>query len=249
MFLTQTLDADFLCNVTLPQVSQFFKIPMDIDVEVQTAVYKSEPHPLRPLCGMIMGVLNQAGATLRARQCDDFADFILQTPKVHVVDDDSKQPFKAEDMVRRLAGAFASLNDKWTDGSDVVYFFNKAQHIVVELYRSLKDSDVRFDFPDIEKVTAFATSIIPTVLRHVGILEYESRLDQLVQNSKHIKRGEVESLLRACSVTACELLCRELSSDTETVAPYVLDTWLYKMAKEDDLKSQPRHCTLDTLFY
>lgn len=72
-------DADFLCDVALYDVANYFNLSkgMDIEVEVMPAVYESKPGPLRPLAKQICAALNSTGKVLKERGYKTLGAFVL----------------------------------------------------------------------------------------------------------------------------------------------------------------------------
>jgi hypothetical protein len=91
-------------------------------------------------------------------------------------------------------------------------------------------------FDDLDRLTIFADNLVPHVLRCDGVLVYDARLAAHIDAGRLLRPGPQEHEIRACALHACELLSARL-----TVAPRVLDNWLWNRGQSADHKALPRH--------
>src|SRR3954470_23461165 len=100
------------------------------------------------------------------------------------------------------------------------------------------------EFPDVDRLTAFADNLVPHVLRIDGVLVYGAELAEAVDAGRELPAGgAMEREIRACAVHACELLARRLD-----VPPRTLDNWLWNRGQEPPYRDRPAHLTR-TVFY
>lgn len=92
------------------------------------------------------------------------------------------------------------------------------------------------EWSDLDRLTIFADNLVPHVLRCEGVLVYDPRLAAHIDSGRLLRAGPQEQEIRACAVHACELLSERLS-----VAPRVLDNWLWNRGQEPEYKARPRH--------
>ncbi|HLW94941.1 MAG TPA: queuosine salvage family protein [Solirubrobacteraceae bacterium] len=92
------------------------------------------------------------------------------------------------------------------------------------------------EWGDLDRLTIFADNLVPHVLRCEGVLIYDPRLAAHIDSGGLLRSGPQEQEIRACAVHACELLSERLS-----VAPRVLDNWLWNRGQEPEYKARPRH--------
>lgn len=248
--LTNTLNADFMVQVGLSDVSQTFDLPIDVDIPLQPAIYTTKPHILRPLVENIRRVLNESAGILRARQCLDFAQFILNDSPGGPRAEEKKQPLLAADVVTRLVTTFPAFNDRHQSGARMVFFFKKAQFLVAELYRKLRQEEPRFDFPDIEQLTCMADNVIPAVLRTLGVLRVSDSLLADINSETDISGDKVTSL-RAAAVVAVDKIVSAFngSSSSAKITGAQLDYYLWTLGKEGDMRKVTRHIERNTVFY
>ena len=96
---------------------------------------------------------------------------------------------------------------------------------------------------DLDRLTIFADNLVPHVLRVDGVLRYHPDLAAHIDAGILLDPGEREREIRACAVTACELIAGRLD-----VPPRVLDGWLWNRGQGARYKAVPRHRTR-TVFY
>jgi hypothetical protein len=100
------------------------------------------------------------------------------------------------------------------------------------------------DFADVDRLTVFADSVLPHVLRTDGVLVYAPDLATVVDAGIELPvGGEMECEIRACAVHACELLARRLG-----VPPRTLDNWLWNRGLQAPYTHSRPHLTR-TVFY
>jgi hypothetical protein len=104
-------------------------------------------------------------------------------------------------------------------------------------------------FSDMEELTAFADYKLPQVLRHVGALEYSPGLAERVDRMVYLKAGsEDEVEIRANTIWAVELICREMKRLGKDVTASEIDWLLWNLGQDDQFRAKPYHRTL-TIFY
>jgi hypothetical protein len=100
------------------------------------------------------------------------------------------------------------------------------------------------EFPDVDRLTAFADNLVPHVLRVDGMLEYAPELAARVDAGEELPAGSAEEVeIRACAVHACELLAARWG-----VPPRVLDNWLWNRGQGPPYSDGRAHMT-KTVFY
>ena len=104
--------------------------------------------------------------------------------------------------------------------------------------RALALADVQSDF------TAYADYRLPQVLRQLGVLEYDAKLANLIDNQNLFASGsEQEEILRASTVLACELLAENAGVRTTDV-----DCYLFLKTRDESFMQgiQPFHLVKTT---
>jgi Potential Queuosine, Q, salvage protein family len=108
-----------------------------------------------------------------------------------------------------LGAASASAT---TTSSTVLHFYKRAQICVGDWNEAMK-----LNLKDMDQVTTFADYRVPQLLRHHGVLVYSAPLAALVDGGVELDKGCDEELaIRACTVTAVELLVQELKVNTSS---------------------------------
>ncbi|GAB5365288.1 hypothetical protein AAMO2058_001044800, partial [Amorphochlora amoebiformis] len=106
----QAINADFLLNLKLVDIPQLFGIPIDVDVELQPAVYTTKPSPLRPLAQKIVSVCNEVGRVCRARGWKGLSDCFVEILK-DIRKRGSSKP--GAEFVAEIAKAIPAFDDRY----------------------------------------------------------------------------------------------------------------------------------------
>ena len=94
-------------------------------------------------------------------------------------------------------------------------------------------------FDDLDSLTAFADNVVPHVLRLDGVLRYEPALAARIDAGEPLESGAREEReIRACAVSACELIAAEIGEP-----PRVVDGRLWNRGQAPRYKAVPRHRT------
>ncbi|HDG97206.1 MAG TPA: hypothetical protein ENG73_03390 [Desulfobacterales bacterium] len=129
-----------------------------------------------------------------------------------------------------------------------IYFYKRAQILAADIHSSFAGK--KFGrFHDIQQLTAFADYKLPQVLRHVGVLQYDSELTKKVDGKHLIPHGSPEEVeIRAHTIWAVELLRDEVRRMGKDIPAFELDCILWHMGQEDTYRKKPYHMT-PTIFY
>lgn len=158
----------------------------------------------------------------------------------HVLADHDGSFAAVLDAAGPSAPAFAGLLASWsafadvsTYGSREVPFFKRAQ---------IAAADAQLagvaEFPDRDRLTAFADNLVPHVLRVDGVLELDDALRAAIEAGDLLEHGSpAEVELRACAVHAVELLAEELGG---RLVPADIDYVLWNRGQRPRYKSLPR---------
>jgi putative queuosine salvage protein len=154
----------------------------------------------------------------------------------------------AVNLTLQLAQDFSSFRDVAVYHDHKIRFFKRAQICVADLYGAFGGK--RWGaFIDLDKLTIFADYKLPQVLRHYGVLEYDPRLAERVDNQELLEPGgEEEVELRAATVWACELLRREMSRAAgKAITAVEVDQLLWYLGQNPS-EMRPYHRTR-TIYY
>jgi len=217
------------------------------------AIFMSTPGPLHPLGTMIQQVLNETGRILEREGClRGLGEWVLGT--THAI---PAGPHVASNLIEQLMNTFPGFADKAIYEGKQVLILKKAQLLVADLYRHLKNKEPRFNFEDIQHVTVFADNVLPAVLRKVGILELSEELRSKVDAKEELPKGNAEVELRCVAIAACDAIVaswNERRAKEPALEPVELDTmkldlYLWNKGKEEGFRTVERHATKGTIYY
>jgi hypothetical protein len=155
--------------------------------------------------------------------------------------------FDAIDIVRLLVNEVASFRDEALYKGEVVRFYKRAQILAADLHGAFRGRGWG-DLTRMRELTAFADYKLPQILRHQGILRYSVPLARKVDSLVSIAAGSGEEIeIRANTVWAIELMCRELHNLGIDVSSYQMD-WLLWYASQDSGHMKPYHRTMTTYY-
>ncbi len=164
---------------------------------------------------------------LYARALRDLGRFLGERSALDVIEAAGRS---AERLAETLAAGMPFFDDRG--------FYKRAQIVPNDLTLAGVA-----EFDDIDRVTIFADNLVPHVLRVDGVLRYDRELAAHIDAGELLDPGQQEREIRACAVHACELIAARLS-----VAPRVLDTWLWQRGRGQRYRAVPRHRTR-TVYY
>ncbi len=116
--------------------------------------------------------------------------------------------FGSNGIISRIINDFPSFNDSSRYKGHEVIFNKRAQLAVAMIYeRFLSDNKRLLSKEDADEITVFADYELPKILHALGILTYDSNLENKIQNNVLIERdSEQEVELRANTIYAAELI-------------------------------------------
>lgn len=135
-------------------------------------------------------------------------------------------------LVKGLAG-WRSFADSSTYEGIEVPFLKRAQITAADL------AEVgATEFSDLDRLTMFADNLVPHVLRLDGILRFDSRLVDRIEQGEPIEYGSPEEVeIRACALHAVELIVAE-RPDSRACD---VDRLLWHRGQQARYKASPRH--------
>ena len=151
-------------------------------------------------------------------------------------------------LATTLASGFSSFRDEATYQGHKVFFYKRAQLFAADLHGALSGKGLG-SFSDMEELTAFADYKLPQVLRHVGALEYSPGLAERVDRMVYLNAGSEEEVeIRANTIWAVELICREMKRLGKEVSASQIDWLLWNLGQDHEFRAKPYHRTV-TIFY
>lgn len=246
LHLGGAIDAEAMVGATLHRVSELFDLPVDRDVEVVPAVYRTEAHPLRAAAEKVRRLLNETGSTLRGLGCRDMAAAVLPALPA----EGSGARGSAEALVRRLVSRVRAFDDRGAGGT---LLLGRAQLLAADLRRRFGGNDPRFDYEDAAAVGVAPGAALVAVARRLGLVRVRSPdLEAALARGKNLEAGgEWETSLRAAAVVACDEALRALRAREggEGVLGTQLDDYLVGLDKDGFLDGCPPHVCRETVFY
>ncbi len=119
-----------------------------------------------------------------------------------------RELFGPSGVITRITADFPSFKDISRYGGNDIVFNKRAQLAIVMIYeRFLADGQKLFSDRDMNEITVFADYELPKILHALGILTYDSDLENRIQSGMLIERDSEEEVeLRANTIYAVELL-------------------------------------------
>ena len=135
---------------------------------------------------------------------------------------------------------------KWKWGEEV-YFFKRAILLVGDLIENVKS--IKEKVKNDSNMLGCADYKISQVLRHLGILEYNEELAQIVDSKQQLKHdSEMEIEVRANMLYALELIKNKLHQKGIEMNSTQIDNILWLLSKNKEFKAKPYHLTR-TIYY
>ena len=183
-------DAEYLSTMSREDLAYVFRSTKGADGSAGEMI---------PLFDARLAHVHEVGRVLLERYAGQFA---------HATE---KAEGSAVKLALLLAQEFTSFRDVAVYHGQDIRFLKRAQICVADLYGAFGGKHWGA-FTDFDKLTIFADYKLPQVLRHYGVVEYDSGLAQRIDNQELLQPGgEEEVELRAATIWACELLRREMS--------------------------------------
>lgn len=131
----------------------------------------------------------------------------------------------------------------WRDEQRNVKFNKRAQLFITMLHGRLGEYS---RFTGMDQLTCLADYQLPKVLRHLGIIQYSKKLEDIIDSEQLILEGsDDEFSIRVSTLDAVKQLCEELSTRNINVNPAQLDYLLWKSSRNID---SPHHLTITTAY-
>lgn len=131
---------------------------------------------------------------------------------------------------------------------ELVWFLKKAQLAVTHISNTFNVFDGAI-VPGVDQLTIYADNGVPFTLRNLGILEFDDKLASDISRRNLIVAGSDEEVeIRACSIVVCAIIAGELEKLIPSVNERMVDSVLWKMARETSGVAAFRH-RCRTIFY
>jgi hypothetical protein len=182
------------------------------------------PHAAE-LMYLYSAALNQLGHWVLSNYNGEFLGFLRQSRSV------------ASSITKLTEMPF--FRDVATYGTITVSFLKRAQILLHDM-KIAEPKNKLLDFDDFDELTIFADNLIPFVLREDGALTYHPWLGNRIDSGEVIGSNSLEEIeIRACAITACELIKDVITEEWKHVSAREIDYLLWHRAQE--LKSVSRH--------
>ena len=151
-------------------------------------------------------------------------------------------------LARLVADKLSSFRDIAEYAGYQVFFYKRAQIFAADLYGSFQGKRWG-SFTDMDRLTAFADYKLPQVLRHLGIMRFESALAEKVDQKILLEPASPEEVeIRANTILAVEWIRGELYKMERGLKSFEIDWILWNMGQDKSFKVKPYHRTA-TIFY
>ncbi len=191
--------------------------------------------PVDELMGHYAAALNELGAFLRREHGGRFEGPIQA----------------AEGSAERLVSVFAQLphyQDVSLYQGFEVPFYKRVQILAFDLADALSGRGAG-RFGDLDRLTLFADNLVPHVLRVLGVLVYDLKLQSAIRAERLLPHGsEQEVEIRAVALHAVELLADSCARRGFQALPSRLDMLLWWRGQQRKFKAQARHRTRCTFY-
>ncbi|KAF9167835.1 hypothetical protein DFQ26_002816 [Actinomortierella ambigua] len=249
---SQKTNGEALAKLTPWEVASHFGIPLQKDVPTEIAlVTMSKPTELVKFAKQITEVLNETGRILIQLKFESLGAFVMDAAK--------RASGSAEKFAEILINTFPAFQDATELDGQPVYIFKKALLLASTLERRFGATESIFRFEDIQNSPIFADNVIPTMLVHFGTLVLPENLQHTVQEGQ-ATTVEESYRLRAASVDVCHEIARIVNSGEakeickvdfgpQGMREVDLDVYLWRVAKEPQLRKIPRFHCKETIFF
>ena len=151
------------------------------------------------------------------------------------------------ELLNNIINNFSNFNDISIYKGKKVYFFKRAILLVGDLIENVKS--IKEKVKNDSNMLGCADYKIPQVLRHLGILEYNEELAQIVDSKQQLKHdSEMEIEVRANMLYALELIKNKLHQKGIEMNSTQIDNILWLLSKNKEFKAKPYHLTR-TIYY
>ncbi|EGG19481.1 hypothetical protein DFA_00058 [Cavenderia fasciculata] len=233
-----------------------------VSTEVQQpdlpGIYTYRDSVVKPLIVNIHKILKESAEIIYRLGHSDFGAYVLSLYNVY----DAEQGPLASTLVQALVDTFPAFKDeaKYTDGetTKTIYLEKKAQLLAADLYRRFKDTDARFNFIDVDRMSIFTDNVVPAVLRKLNILQVtdDTLVQQINQGRELPAQSPQEVELRGLAIYASRLIVQRAAQIFSSTPEenfigndVKLDYYLWSVGKQPEYRSFERHSTKQTLFY
>ena len=151
------------------------------------------------------------------------------------------------ELLNNIINNFSNFNDISIYKGKKVYFFKRAILLVGDLIENVKS--IKEKVKNDSNMLGCSDYKIPQVLRHLGILEYNEELAQIVDSKQQLKHdSEMEIEVRANMLYALELIKNKLHQKGIEMNSTQIDNILWLLSKNKEFKAKPYHLTR-TIYY
>jgi len=243
------LDAEFLARFSDLQVNNFFRIPthQDVPSEMHPAIQISQPGPLMPLARAIRQQLQQLGEALGEAGCTSAGEFVIAKLEEGA---GSGAPSAAA-LVQQLGELMPGFQDQAEGESGLVELHAKAQQLAAHLHQRFSRGDSRrFAFADAGKMAASADSVLPGVLRALGIIQVSGAAEEALGSQGDASGAPWVPALRAAAVVAVDAIAGALPPAPGAEHPTARQVDAYLRACElENLSGVQALAVRDTVFF
>ncbi|HKQ49995.1 MAG TPA: queuosine salvage family protein [Phycisphaerae bacterium] len=154
---------------------------------------------------------------------------------------------KAWPLAVLLMTEFDSFRDVARYHGQTVYLMKRAQICPLDIAACWQAHGFH-GLSGLEELTAFADYRVPQALRHLGILQLESHLAELIDREEEIEAGsDGEIEIRAATIRAVDRMKNALESTGKRVAAWEIDWYLWALGRGGAV--EVKHHRTRTVYY
>jgi len=202
---------------------------------------------LGPFVSKLHQVVHEIGEKLVTNHVPSMADYIIK-----FLEEVRGDQYAASKVIQELADMFPlAFQDVAYFKRLPIYFYKKAQEVVCELHERFHLLDDRFNFADVDMLTANVDPLVIAVLRKHQVVKTTWELARnLDENMNLTTGGAAEVSLRAAATAALEDMAWLAKLKGFQVSPMMLGNYLWGcLGKSEAYMFAQRHVNKDTSFY
>jgi len=153
-------------------------------------------------------------------------------------------------IVEGIASGVSTFRDETIYKGKQTFIYKRAQILSADLYYMCSELHKPIHLSNADALTMFADYRVPQVLLDLGIMEYESNLENKILNMQDIQPNSYEEIeLRACTIISVEKIKNAINKKFEKkILSLEVDYILWNAGEERRKELKPHHRTI-TIFY
>jgi hypothetical protein len=153
-------------------------------------------------------------------------------------------------IVEGIVAGVSTFRDETIYKGKQIFIYKRAQILSADLYYMCSELHKPIYLSNADALTMFADYRVPQVLLDLGIMEYESNLENKILNKEEVQPNSHEEIeLRACTIISVEMIKNAINKQFgKKILSLEVDYILWNVGEERRKELKPHHRTL-TIFY